>query len=127
MLIVTPRPIPKISNASFVKRLVSCPPILRRLSAVEMTMSKSAGHSTLGGYLDCQHQPFKEVLETTCRKLAQSDRILHCLYIVDDYYLPCYNKTRHIWRVFGGVIDLNMALKLCGLRTPIQLRSPYLG
>eukprot|EP00094_Tigriopus_californicus_P010505 TCALIF_10133-PA protein Name:"Similar to PSAP Prosaposin (Bos taurus)" AED:0.01 eAED:0.01 QI:34/1/0.87/1/0.85/0.87/8/809/757 len=34
---------------------------------------------------------FKEVLETICHKLGRSDRIQHCLHIVDDYYLPWFN------------------------------------
>ena len=40
-------------------------------------------------------QEFKEVLEGLCRHLDKTDRVQHCLHIVDDYYLPWFNFLLH--------------------------------
>jgi saposin len=76
-------------------------------------------------------EEFKKFLESICKKLDRSDRVQHCLHIVDDWYLPWFNFLLHeinphqICQMAG--LCGNGGFMRVGSDTPITLLLPALG
>lgn len=79
---------------------------------------------------------FKEVLEAICHKLGSSDRVQHCLHIVDDYYLPWFHYLMnevnpHVICSMAGLCGQGEFLKIdphtsITLLLPIQPETPMI-